>query len=404
MALRNFKDSLPWLVPSVAIVIGASGILDNDMLNFGSRDSTAEQPVASATAEGPAFATAAASAPAPKPPVSAEARVTPQTDNVVTRSTASDLLTVEPARAAPKPAPAQASSSSEPELTPARQKQLLAAARAATQPTFKSDTSFQAMRAQCIDDLKQLAQDSRVYFPSGGTSADAAGIEQGRLLGVIAQGCSDVRIRVEGHSDASGDPGANLRLSQRRAEEVIRRIGAAGADTSMFFAEGVGSRKPSNVVGPEPSAFYDRRVEFTIVDDGAQVAALGPVTAPRPWADASCVAELEAVANDTILFYSPGSVSLRGDDLSTAMSLAEKAMQCPQARLRVIGHYADDAEARETAQTARLRAKALMAMLVARGAASEQIIISAPSWAAQDAARTGMPGHRVNFDVIYEEG
>lgn len=398
MGWKSFRDSLPWLVPSVAIVIGASGVLDRDLidriLNAPERAAAA---AAAAQAPAPLPAPVAAPVPVAQPtPAPVAASVAP--DTAITRNAAgTDLLSVQTARATPEPAAA-------PDLTQARQNQLLTAARAASQPTFSPDASFQAMRGQCIDDLKQLAQDARVYFPSGGTSADASGIEQGRLLGLIAQGCSDVRIRVEGHSDASGDPGANLRLSQSRAEEVIRRIGAAGADTSMFFAEGVGSREPSNVIGPQPRAYYDRRVEFTIVDDVARVASLQPLAAARPWADASCVAALEASVQNTILFYAPGSVSLRGDDLSTAMALAEQAMQCPQARLRIIGQYANDAGARETPQTARLRAKALMAMLVARGAASEQIIIAAPSWPAKDASFTGLPGHRVNFDIIYEEG
>ena len=73
-----------------------------------------------------------------------------------------------------------------------------------------------------------MADQARVYFPSGGLTADQGGIEQGRLLGLIAQNCSGVQLRVEGHSDQTGDPAAHLRLSEAREQEVIKRLGASG--------------------------------------------------------------------------------------------------------------------------------------------------------------------------------
>jgi len=286
--------------------------------------------------------------------------------------------------------------------TSGRGGQRAAAAAAAANPRFQVGGTVNAARAECIEDLKATVSGARVYFPSGGVSADAAGIEQGRLIGLIAQGCSDVRIRVEGHSDASGNPNANLRLSRARAEEVIKRIGASGMDVSMFYAEGMGSRVPSNVVGPEPRTYYDRRVEFSVIDDAVQVVSRTPLAA-QPWTAATCVADLQRAAQNTVLFYAPGSVSLRGEDYDTAMNLAERAMRCPQARLRVVGRYSDAPGTGESVYTGRLRAKAVMAMLVARGAEADQIIIAAPSWPAESATQTGLPAHRINFDVIVDD-
>lgn len=398
MAWKSVKDSLPWLVPSVAIVIGASGMLDRNMFGLGGTDE-AEAPVAQAPAP-IAPAQTALVAPVPTQPASvAPAPVqvaTPapvvSSPEVVTRQDTTTLLSLSDAR----PAPEVDNS--------ARDRQRALAAASAATTTFNASAAADAARAQCVDDLKATVRDVRVYFPSGGVSADATGIEQGRLIGLIAQGCPDVRIRVEGHSDASGNPTANQRLSRARAEEVIKRLGAGGMDTSMFFAEGMGSSRPSGIVGPEPRTYYDRRVEFSVVDNTVQVVSRAPLAA-QPWVDASsCYAELQRATQNTILFYTPGSVSLQPQDYDTAMALAEKAMQCPGARLRIVGRYSDAPGANETTYTARLRAKAVMAILVARGAEAEQLIMSAPSWAAESATQTGLPGHRINFDVIREEG
>ena len=65
-----------------------------------------------------------------------------------------------------------------------------------------------------------------------------------------------------------------------------------------------------------------------------------------------------------------------------------------------MGHYSGDIQARENMRTGLLRAKALMAMLVGRGIPSEQIIIAAHSRPLNEG---GLPGSRVNFDVIIEE-
>ena len=371
MALRYLKDSLPWLVPSAAIAFAAYVLMDRDF------------------DLGPAAPEQATLAPAVQPEDEVVARqATP--DGSLTSVAAPTAIAQPDIAAAVTPEP-------DPEPAPLRQAALAPA------PVF--DTSgFQAnAKKQCVEDLRNMAAEARVYFPSGGLTADAAGIEQGRLLGQIAQTCPGVQIRVDGHSDASGDPAANLRLSEARAQEVIQRIGAGGIDTSAFFARGVGDREPSGRVGPRPAAFYDRRVEFTVVEAVTRVAVRTPVAA-RPWATAACVAELQRAVDSTVLIYAPQSVSLRPDDLDTAMALAEMAVACPHARLRVIGQHAGGVQTGEAVTTGRLRAKALMAMLVGRGIASEQIIIAAPSRPVGLSDQSGLPGSRVDFDVILEEG
>ncbi|MEO0402734.1 MAG: OmpA family protein [Pseudomonadota bacterium] len=399
MMLKYVRDSLPWLVPSAAIVFAASGFLKNSELTSG--------------AEQPAPSTFSAAAPAPQPATSQAAldaalvasAIQPSAgaEEVVARqATGADALGgLQPAAPLAQPlAAVQAPVIERTPEQPAPERQAALTTVPNATPFFSTNTAAAQDKAQCIEDLKNLASQATVYFPSGGLTADASGIEQGRLIGIVAQSCPGVQIRVEGHSDPSGDPGANLRLSQQRASQVIQRIAASGVDTKMFFPEGLGDRQPSGKVGPQPRAFYDRRVEFSIVEENVTRVAVRAPAATKPWANASCVTELERAVSGTALFYAPRSVSLQSQDLETALGLATLAMECPHARLRVIGHHTADIQAREDVKTGLLRAKALMAMLVGRGVAPEQIIIAAHSRALNEA---GLPGSRVNFDVILEE-
>ena len=392
MALKYLRDSLPWLVPSAAIVFAASGFLE-----LGGGDDTAEEQVVAAAVPAPAVQPAPAPAPAVLPAATSEE------EEVVARQVAPDTSLTSVAAATPQAQPLAALPTPQPapvvETAPERTASLATTPAA---PFFNTSTFGAGAQQQCIEDLRTMAAQARVYFPSGGLTADASGVEQGRLLGLIAQSCPGVQIRVEGHSDPSGDPAANLRLSQARAEQVIKRIGASGIDTSMFFAEGLGDRQPSGLVGPEPSSYYDRRVEFSIVDSNVtRVAVRAPVIKQNPWANATCVTALQQAVDSTMLFYAPRSVSLGASDVDQAMTLARMAMECPHARLRVIGHHAGDVQAGEGVATGLLRAKALMAMLVGRGVNAEEIIIAAPSRPLNEA---GLPGSRVRFDVILEEG
>ncbi|MBY5933807.1 OmpA family protein [Tateyamaria omphalii] len=392
MALKYLRDSLPWLVPSAAIVFAASGFLE-----LGGTEEAAEpQPVAAAVPQ---------PAPVAPQPVSAQIVDTalPADQEVVARQVSPETSLTAVAPVAPQAQPVTAAAPApapKPVATPAPQRTASLAATPVA-PFFDTNTFGAGAQQQCIDDLRTMADQARVYFPSGGLTADQGGIEQGRLLGLIAQNCQGVQIRVEGHSDPSGDPAANLRLSQARAEEVIKRIGASGIDTRMFVAQGMGDRQPSGIVGPEPASYYDRRVEFSLVEEVTRVAVRVPTATPKPWANATCVTALQQAVDSTMLFYAPRSVSLGSSDVDTAMTLAMMAMECPHARLRVIGHHAGDVGSGEGVSTGLLRAKALMAMLVGRGVNAEEIIIAAPSRPLNDA---GLPGSRVRFDVILEEG
>jgi outer membrane protein OmpA-like peptidoglycan-associated protein len=74
------------------------------------------------------------------------------------------------------------------------------------------------------------------------------------------------RVRVEGHTDAIGDPGYNRELSQRRAEAVSTWLVAHGVDKSRLQSVGVGEARPIDTNATEAGRHNNRRVEFHIVE------------------------------------------------------------------------------------------------------------------------------------------
>jgi len=375
------RENLPWIAPTLAIVALGTGVFDRIA---GQESGTIvasllgrEAPAAEVTRNAPV-----------EPGFPSYKEIGTPSGEVMASDVIAALVSAQgAAAAAPEPEPVAvpvAAAPAEPEPAP--------------EPLFGTASTAMPDTTRCIEDLRILSADARVYFPSGGVTGAEDGIAQARLLGLVAQECPGVTIEVEGHSDPSGDPAANLRLSEERAQAVIDRVAAAGIDTSMFRAVGYGDRQPATIRGDGPSAYYDRRVEFSIVEASAAVAPASTTPASLP----ICVTRLQDSVAGTRVFYAPRSIAVSQSDLSAAFQLAAAAAACPEARLRVVGQFTDDAASGETPATARMRAIAMMSMLVASGFEADQIIIAAPSEPTQIANAPGISDSRVDFDVIYE--
>lgn len=74
------------------------------------------------------------------------------------------------------------------------------------------------------------------------------------------------RIRIEGHTDARGPDAKNLKLSQRRAEAVMKYLIDEGLDPARLEAKGWGEEHPLVANDGEANWQTNRRVEFHIVD------------------------------------------------------------------------------------------------------------------------------------------
>ncbi|MGH6793932.1 MAG: OmpA family protein [Methylocella sp.] len=73
-------------------------------------------------------------------------------------------------------------------------------------------------------------------------------------------------VQISGYTDSAGNPAANMKLSQRRADAVRQALVDAGVNPAMLDAKGYGSSNSlANNNGPKRSRRRDdRRVEFSI--------------------------------------------------------------------------------------------------------------------------------------------
>jgi outer membrane protein OmpA-like peptidoglycan-associated protein len=72
-------------------------------------------------------------------------------------------------------------------------------------------------------------------------------------------------VEIQGHTDSSGDPALNMRLSQRRAEAVQRWLIQHGVESTRLMAKGYGPTRPVVPNITQQNRARNRRVQFRIV-------------------------------------------------------------------------------------------------------------------------------------------
>lgn len=384
------KENIVWIAPTAAIVLVATGFLDreNSFSFFGSdrqqTEITDAQFEQQRLAEFNASVVAALANPIDTTPAATDVDpATADTASVdVTRNAPVDLLEVAPV----------------PQVAPAAQAAPFDSDSAAD--FFASAQANLAVANNCEQELGELAASARIYFPTGGLSAEEAGLSAARLLGMVLKDCPGYGVQVEGHSDPSGDSRSNQVLSKQRAEAVINRLAASGIDTAGFAAVGFGDTRPSNVRGEKTAAYYDRRVEFSIVQS-AQKASVN--FSAKPWQEpvaADCVAELATKAALARQYYAPGSIIAPAGEMGAVIALATEVAQCDGAWLRIVGQHSDRAGNRENVSTGRLRALAMRNALLSAGYTQGRILVGAPSYAVNVDGEPGLPQSRVDFQVV----
>jgi outer membrane protein OmpA-like peptidoglycan-associated protein len=86
------------------------------------------------------------------------------------------------------------------------------------------------------------------------------------VAGILRAHPELLRVEVQGHTDSTGTPELNRRLSQERAQAVTAWLVARGIDPTRLTAVGYGETAPIGDNASEEGRTKNRRVEFRILE------------------------------------------------------------------------------------------------------------------------------------------
>jgi outer membrane protein OmpA-like peptidoglycan-associated protein len=114
-----------------------------------------------------------------------------------------------------------------------------------------------------------------VVFATGRADLKPGAAERLRPLASYLQANPDVKVRIDGHTDAQGSDAYNQALSDRRAASVRAALAAMGVDGSRIEAIGHGETQPLADNRTAAGRQQNRRVEVTLVGQQASTFAGG---------------------------------------------------------------------------------------------------------------------------------
>jgi outer membrane protein OmpA-like peptidoglycan-associated protein/uncharacterized protein YidB (DUF937 family) len=133
--------------------------------------------------------------------------------------------------------------------------------------TNKTETALSALRPGfATTDLLTILNQSIINFPTNSAEIPAAGkalLQQ--AAAAFKQLPAGTVVEIGGYTDNTGDPAANVQLSQQRAEAVRAALVQAGVDPSMLVAKGYGSASPIAGNDTLEGRFHNRRIEYKVI-------------------------------------------------------------------------------------------------------------------------------------------
>jgi len=106
----------------------------------------------------------------------------------------------------------------------------------------------------------------RLLFDTGSATLQPASQDQLADMAAILKAYPGVKIRIGGYTDNTGDPAANLKLSQDRADSVMAELVKLGIDPSRISAKGYGDANPIADNSTEEGRQKNRRISLRVTD------------------------------------------------------------------------------------------------------------------------------------------
>jgi OOP family OmpA-OmpF porin len=144
------------------------------------------------------------------------------------------------------------------EEVPPAQKEAERSQMAALEEQQKRDAN------RCQELLNTAAKSGVIKFKRASADLERASFPTLDELAQIAGACPDLRIDIEGHTDAEGTPERNKRLSERRARSVVEYLRKAGVPAERLTAAGYGETRPVAPNDTIENRAKNRRIEFAV--------------------------------------------------------------------------------------------------------------------------------------------
>ena len=102
-------------------------------------------------------------------------------------------------------------------------------------------------------------------FPPAATQPGEESFETIRNLAIILRAYPEAQVRLEGHTDSTGETAANKELSLQRAESVKALFVENNVDSARIETVGLGSEYPIASNETEGGRRQNRRTELLVV-------------------------------------------------------------------------------------------------------------------------------------------
>jgi len=104
----------------------------------------------------------------------------------------------------------------------------------------------------------------KVFFASGRADLDPHSTQSLGAVLNIAKRCPATRVEISGHTDSDGAPAFNQRLSERRAQSVVKFLAGKGIGANRLSAVGYGPAQPIAPNDTVANKARNRRIEFVV--------------------------------------------------------------------------------------------------------------------------------------------
>lgn len=108
-----------------------------------------------------------------------------------------------------------------------------------------------------------------VLFATGQTTLQPESQTNLADVAELLQSEPDKRVRIEGHTDSTGNESVNLRISQQRADAVKAQLVTLGVESSRIEAVGMGQDFPIASNDTAEGRSQNRRVDVILLEDSA---------------------------------------------------------------------------------------------------------------------------------------